>query len=78
MLTKINVNCNVTDGKFWLSPHGDLYIKDVTVSDKGSSYRCQTHHRLSGKSKTSITAGKLIVTGTLLVLCVESDDIFFA
>ncbi|CAN7981007.1 unnamed protein product, partial [Ixodes pacificus] len=44
-----------------LSPTGELLVRNVSSSDDGISYRCQTRHRLTGKAKISDTAGRVIV-----------------
>uniref|UniRef100_T1J836 Down syndrome cell adhesion molecule-like protein Dscam2 n=1 Tax=Strigamia maritima TaxID=126957 RepID=T1J836_STRMM len=41
---------------------GELYIRDVGVSDGNRHYRCLTTHRLTGEVKHSATAGRLFVT----------------
>ena len=47
-------------------PGGELHIHDVHKEDS-KNYRCRTLHRLTGESKLSNTAGRLIVSGKLSV-----------
>ncbi|CAG7699063.1 unnamed protein product [Allacma fusca] len=51
------------DGKFVVLPSGELHIKDVRPEDGFKEYRCQTKHRLTGETRLSASAGKLVITG---------------
>lgn len=44
-------------------PSGELHIRDVSPEDGYKSYRCRTKHRLTGETRLSATAGRLVVTG---------------
>ena len=44
-------------------PSGELHIRDVAPEDGYKSYRCRTKHRLTGETRLSATAGRLVVTG---------------
>lgn len=46
-------------------PSGELHIRDVSPEDGYKSYRCRTKHRLTGETRLSATAGRLVVTGEL-------------
>ena len=48
-------------GKYMISDNGDLYINNVNQVDEIKSYTCQTLNRLTGKIKTSIYPGRVIV-----------------
>ena len=51
------------DGKYMVLPSGELHIRDVAPEDGYKSYRCRTKHRLTGETRLSATAGRLVVTG---------------
>ena len=51
------------DGKYMVLPSGELHIRDVAPEDGYKSYRCRTKHRLTGDTRLSATAGRLVVTG---------------
>uniref|UniRef100_T1JKH3 Ig-like domain-containing protein n=1 Tax=Strigamia maritima TaxID=126957 RepID=T1JKH3_STRMM len=42
--------------------NGDLFVRQVGHHDAGSTFRCQTHHRLSKETRLSTSAGRLFVT----------------
>jgi len=44
-------------------PSGELHIRDVTPEDGFKTFRCRTKHRLTGETKLSATAGRLVITG---------------
>jgi hypothetical protein len=58
-------------------PSGELQIRNVSPDDGFKTYKCRTKHRLTGDTKLSATAGKLVITGrtfvtfqfTLNILC---------
>ncbi|KAK4008599.1 hypothetical protein OUZ56_013733 [Daphnia magna] len=50
------------DGKYMVLPSGELHIRDVSPEDGYKSYRCRTKHRLTGETRLSATAGRLVVT----------------
>lgn len=56
---------NKKDGKYMVLPSGELHIRDVSPEDGYKSYRCRTKHRLTGETRLSATAGRLVVTGEL-------------
>uniref|UniRef100_T1JAL9 Down syndrome cell adhesion molecule-like protein Dscam2 n=1 Tax=Strigamia maritima TaxID=126957 RepID=T1JAL9_STRMM len=48
--------------KFTILPTGELHIKDVTMNDGLTSFKCRTYHRLTKETRSSSTSGRLIVT----------------
>ena len=54
------------DGKYVVLPSGELQIRNVSPEDGEKTYRCRTKHRLTGETKLSATAGKLVITGKTL------------
>ena len=67
-LLKIKTNTKqiqTKDGKYMVLPSGELHIRDVSPEDGYKSYRCRTKHRLTGETRLSATAGRLVVTGEL-------------
>ncbi|XP_046638873.1 Down syndrome cell adhesion molecule-like protein Dscam2 isoform X13 [Daphnia pulicaria] len=57
-----NLDTQSTDGKYMVLPSGELHIRDVSPEDGYKSYRCRTKHRLTGETRLSATAGRLVVT----------------
>ena len=53
----------VLDGKYVVLPSGELQIRKVSPDDGFKTYKCRTKHRLTGETKLSATAGKLVITG---------------
>ena len=51
------------DGKYVVLPSGELQIRNVNKEDGEKTYQCRTKHRLTGETKLSATAGKLVITG---------------
>ena len=51
------------DGKYVVLPSGELQIRNVSPADGFKTYKCRTKHRLTGETKLSATAGKLVITG---------------
>ena len=51
------------DGKYVVLPSGELQIRNVSPDDGFKTYKCRTKHRLTGETKLSATAGKLVITG---------------
>ena len=51
------------DGKYLVLPSGELHIKNVTPEDGKKSYSCRTVHRLTGETRLSATAGRLVISG---------------
>lgn len=43
-------------------PSGELQIRNVNKEDGKKTYQCRTKHRLTGETKLSATAGKLVIT----------------
>ncbi|XP_035704480.1 Down syndrome cell adhesion molecule-like protein Dscam2 isoform X15 [Folsomia candida] len=60
--TSFTMADNKFDGKFVVLPSGELHIKDVRPEDGFKEYRCQTKHRLTGETRLSASAGKLVIT----------------
>lgn len=56
-------DCGILDGKYVVLPSGELQIRNVTADDGFKTYKCRTKHRLTGETKLSATAGKLVITG---------------
>ncbi|XP_065563443.1 cell adhesion molecule Dscam1-like isoform X11 [Artemia franciscana] len=50
------------DSKYLVLPSGELHIRDVTPEDGFKTFRCRTKHRLTGETKLSATAGRLVIT----------------
>lgn len=46
-------------------PNGDLHIRDVSLDESGSKYKCKTIHSFTGQSQVSLSVGQLFVTGNL-------------
>ena len=44
-------------------PSGELQIRNVSAEDGFKTYKCRTKHRLTGETKLSATAGRLVITG---------------
>jgi hypothetical protein len=44
-------------------PSGELQIRNVSPEDGFKTYKCRTKHRLTGETKLSATAGRLVITG---------------
>ena len=53
----------VADGKYVVLPSGELQIRNVSPEDGFKTYKCRTKHRLTGETKLSATAGRLVITG---------------
>ena len=54
-----------TDGKYVVLPSGELQIRNVSAEDGFKTYKCRTKHRLTGETKLSATAGRLVITGKI-------------
>ena len=65
ILVFICLKKKIKDGKYMVLPSGELHIRDVSPEDGYKSYRCRTKHRLTGETRLSATAGRLVVTGEL-------------
>ena len=52
-----------SDGKYVVLPSGELQIRNVSAEDGFKTYKCRTKHRLTGETKLSATAGRLVITG---------------
>ncbi|RXG70174.1 hypothetical protein Avbf_00022 [Armadillidium vulgare] len=50
------------DGKYLVLPSGELHIRSVTPEDGEKSYSCRTVHRLTGETRLSATAGRLVIS----------------
>nr|XP_040576477.1 Down syndrome cell adhesion molecule-like protein Dscam2 isoform X20 [Lepeophtheirus salmonis] len=50
------------DGKYVVLPSGELQIRNVVPEDGFKTYKCRTKHKLTGETKLSATAGKLVIT----------------
>lgn len=52
-------------------PSGELQIRNVNKEDGEKTYQCRTKHRLTGETKLSATAGKLVITGKtqIFIIC---------
>ena len=53
----------IVDGKYVVLPSGELQIRNVSAEDGFKTYKCRTKHRLTGETKLSATAGRLVITG---------------
>ena len=56
----------ILDGKYVVLPSGELQIRNVSAEDGFKTYKCRTKHRLTGETKLSATAGRLVITGKIL------------
>ena len=54
---------DISDGKYVVLPSGELQIRNVSAEDGFKTYKCRTKHRLTGETKLSATAGRLVITG---------------
>ena len=59
----LNFTLYITDGKYVVLPSGELQIRNVSPEDGFKTYKCRTKHRLTGETKLSATAGRLVITG---------------
>ena len=64
-MDEIIIICVITDGKYVVLPSGELQIRNVSPEDGFKTYKCRTKHRLTGETKLSATAGRLVITGML-------------
>ncbi|KAG8193113.1 hypothetical protein JTE90_004937 [Oedothorax gibbosus] len=46
---------------------GELLIHGVLEKDAHRTFHCQTRHRLTGEMVMSVSAGKIVVTGMIMV-----------
>ena len=53
----------ILDGKYVVLPSGELQIRNVSPEDGFKTYKCRTKRRLTGETKLSATAGRLVITG---------------
>ena len=60
---KFNVIISFTDGKYHMTPDGELLVLNVTPADGHSRFQCRTLHTLTGSSKLSQTPAKIIISG---------------
>lgn len=51
-----------TGNKYVIRQNGQLHVIDVSSSDSGSVYKCETKHRVSGETVVTQNGGKLHVT----------------
>ena len=63
MYENLNSTLYITDGKYVVLPSGELQIRNVSPEDGFKTYKCRTKHRLTGETKLSATAGRLVITG---------------
>ncbi|XP_049955421.1 Down syndrome cell adhesion molecule-like protein Dscam2 [Schistocerca serialis cubense] len=49
-------------GRYSVFPSGELHIRHVTPADGALPYRCETRHLLTGETRLSAAAGRLLVT----------------
>lgn len=71
----IDIFLTSSDGKYVVLPSGELQIRNVVKEDGDKTYKCRTKHRLTGETKLSATAGRLVITGKPLypLLCVSCN-----
>ncbi|ROT71858.1 Down syndrome cell adhesion molecule-like protein [Penaeus vannamei] len=50
------------DGKYHMTPEGDLHVLEVGPQDGLSRYQCRTLHTLTGRAQLSHTPARIIVT----------------
>ncbi|GFY71099.1 down syndrome cell adhesion molecule-like protein Dscam2 [Trichonephila inaurata madagascariensis] len=56
---------------------GELLIHEIQEKDSNWSYRCQTRHRLTGEMVTSVSSGKIVVTGNNALLIGIDKEMFY-
>ena len=62
-------------------PTGQLHVMHVDAQDGRSRYQCRTLHRLTGRTKESITAGRILIAGkffegiSVLFMCLSKHTI---
>ena len=63
--------------KYLVLPSGELHIANVSAEDGNKSFRCRTQHRLTGDTKLSATAGRLVISSQWLepVCVVQWSDV---
>ena len=52
-----------TDGKYHMTPEGELFVHRVTQQDGHSRFQCRTLHSLTGANQLSQTPARIIITG---------------
>ena len=55
-------------------PSGELQIRNVSPEDGFKTYKCRTKHRLTGETKLSATAGRLVITGKEQLLDIPLEE----
>lgn len=71
-------------GRYSIFKTGELHIRNVTLADSTSGYRCLMHNQLTGQRRLS-SAGRLIVTESsgkfffviLFICCIYNSFCFF-
>ena len=56
-------------------PSGELQIRNVSAEDGFKTYKCRTKHRLTGETKLSATAGRLVITGKSDFINIQGENI---
>lgn len=60
---------SIINGSQYLTlPTGELYINQVDFTTAKRRFRCKARNKLTGETITSVTAGKLIITGKLMIV----------
>lgn len=59
----------VSNDKYYIMPSGDLHVYSVSKAESGSRYKCKIINRLSSIVSVSATAGRLFVTGKIVISC---------
>lgn len=59
----------INGSQYLTLPSGELYINRVDFNTAKKRFRCKVKNRLTGETITSVTAGKLIITGEFFVSC---------
>ena len=52
-----------SDGKYHMTPDGELHVLNVNPQDGHSRFQCRTLHTLTGSTQLSVTPARIIVTG---------------
>ena len=62
---KFIVNKLFSDGKYHMTPDGELHVLNVSPQDGHSRFQCRTLHTLTGTTQLSKTPARIIVTGKI-------------
>ena len=66
------IHLSSTDGKYHMTPDGELHVLNVSPQDGHSRFQCRTLHKLTGTTQLSITPARIIVTGKYYSLYINN------